>query len=184
VSRNEGDSFRDGEYVEAALGYAYRPVMHERLNMLLRYSYLHDLPGVDQVTVTGDTEGPQQKSHIFSVDVDYDLSPKLTLGAKYGYRKSQLRDRTSGDESTSTANLGILRLDWHVVHKWDALLEGRVMHTEESDLTETGAVAGLYRHLGNNAKLGFGYEWGEVSNDMADITYEGRGAFVNLIAKF
>lgn len=184
VSRNEGDSFRDGEYVEAALGYAYRPVMHERLNMLLRYSYLHDLPGVDQVTVTGDTEGPQQKSHIFSVDVDYDLSPKLSLGAKYGYRRSQLRDRSSGDESTSTAHLGILRLDWHVVHKWDAMLEGRVMYTEESDLTETGAVAGLYRHLGNNAKLGFGYEWGEVSDDMADITYEGRGAFVNLIAKF
>ena len=55
---------------------------------------------------------------------------------------------------------------------------------EESDLTETGALVGLYRHLGNNVKLGLGYEWGEVSDDMANISYEGRGVFLNLIAKF
>lgn len=184
VSRNAGDSFRDGEYVEASLGYAYRPVEHERLNALFRYSYLHDLPGADQVTVTGATEGPQQKSHILSFDVDYDLSPKLSIGGKYGYRRSELRDRTTSVVSQSTAHLGIVRLDWHVVHKWDALLEGRVMQTVEAEATETGALAALYRHVGNNAKIGLGYEWGEVSDDMANITYQGRGVFLNMIAKF
>lgn len=176
--------FRNGEYLEASLGYAYRPVDNERLNMLFRYTYLHDLPGVDQVTVSGSANGPQQRSHILSLDANYDLSPRLTFGGKYGYRNSELTDRTTGVSTASTAHLGILRLDWHVVHKWDLLAEGRMLYTEQTNTSETGALFGLYRHINNNVKLGLGYEWGQVSDDIADINYTNRGVFVNLIAKF
>lgn len=177
-------SFRDGEYLEASLGYAYRPVMHDRLNMLFKYSYLHDLPGEDQVTAHGSVDGPKQKSHVLSVDANYDLSPKLTIGGKYGYRQSRVADRGTDVFTASTAHLGILRMDWHVVHKWDVLVEGRVLYSEEIETTETGALAGVYRHVGNNAKIGVGYEWGRVSDDMTDLDYYGSGVFVNLVAKF
>lgn len=177
-------SFRDGEYLEASLGYAYRPVMNDRLNMLFKYSYLHDLPGEDQVTANGSTDGPMQKSHVLSIDANYDLTPKLTIGGKYGYRQSRVADRGTDVFTASTAHLGILRMDWHVVHKWDVLIEGRVLYSEEIETTETGALAGIYRHVGNNAKIGVGYEWGRVSDDMTDLDYYGSGAFVNLVAKF
>jgi hypothetical protein len=84
----------------------------------------------------------------------------------------------------STAHLGILRADWHVTHKWDALLEGRMLFTEESNTTESGGLLALYRHLGNNFKVGLGYEIGTVSDDLADIDYTGRGIFLNVIGKF
>lgn len=177
-------SFRDGEYLEASLGYAYRPVMNDRLNMLFKYSYLHDLPGEDQVTANGSTDGPMQKSHVLSIDANYDLTPKLTIGGKYGYRQSRVADRGTDVFTASTAHLGILRMDWHVVHKWDVLIEGRVLYSEEIETTETGALAGIYRHVGNNAKIGVGYEWGRVSDDMTNLDYYGSGAFVNLVAKF
>ena len=40
---------RDGRYIEARLGAAYRPVDNERVNALFSYTYLEDLPGQDQV---------------------------------------------------------------------------------------------------------------------------------------
>ena len=177
-------SFRDGEYLEASLGYAYRPVDNDRLNMLLRYTYLHDLPGEDQVTASGSVDGPLQKSHVISVDANYDLSPKLTVGGKYGYRKSQVAARGTDTFTDSTAHLGILRLDWHVVQKWDVMAETRILFTEQSDVSETGSLIGIYRHFSNNAKLGLGYEWGKVSDDMTDLDYVSRGVFLNVIAKF
>jgi predicted porin len=152
--------------------------------MLLRYTYLHDLPGEDQVTASGSVDGPLQKSHVISVDANYDLSPKLTVGGKYGYRKSQVAARGTDMFTDSTAHLGILRLDWHVVQKWDVMAETRILFAEQSDVSETGSLIGIYRHFNNNAKLGLGYEWGKVSDDMTDLDYVSRGVFLNVIAKF
>jgi hypothetical protein len=59
-----------------------------------------------------------------------------------------------------------------------------MLYTEQSDITETGALLALYRHVGNNAKVGVGYEWGRVSENPAAIDYVGKGVFLNLIAKF
>lgn len=184
VSEADTGSFLDGEYVEASVGYAFRPVKNDRLNLLARYTYLRDLPGADQVTIDGTTNGDLQVSHIFSIDGNYDLTPKLTLGAKYGFRKSQVAPRGTTAFSDQTAHLGILRLDWHVVHKWDVLAEARTLYTEQSDITEAGALLAAYRHVGNNAKVGLGYEWGKVSDDPAQLDYLGQGVFLNLIAKF
>ncbi|MTI18971.1 TonB-dependent receptor [Rhodobacteraceae bacterium RKSG542] len=183
LSENSGDSFRDGEYIEASLGYAYRPIEHERLNMLFKYSYLYDLPGADQVTVHGDKGGDAQRSHVLSVDLDYDLSKSLTLGAKYGYRRSEVAERGTTDFQASTAHLGIARLDWHVVKNWDAMVEGRLMYGEETDTFSTGALLGVYRHIGEHVKVGVGYEWGNVSEDLTDLNYTNSGVFLNLVAK-
>ncbi|MGI9393623.1 MAG: hypothetical protein ACR2OY_03155, partial [Boseongicola sp.] len=183
-SDSDESAFLDGEYVEASLGFAYRPIMHDRLNLLFRYTHLQDLPGVDQVTANGTTSGPLQKSHVLSVDGNYQFSPKFTFGAKYGLRMSEIAPRGTSAFIDSTAHLGIMRLDWHVVHKWDASGEARVLYTEGTDIQETGAVLGIYRHIGDNAKIGIGYEWGRVSDNPTDLEYEGNGIFLNILAKF
>ncbi len=179
----EGD-FRDGEYVRASLGYAYRPTDNERLNILLRYTYLRDLPGEDQVGADGTTNQPLQVSNIFSVNAAYDLSPRLTLGGKLGWRQSRVAPRGTTAFTDNTATLAALRLDWHVTHKWDITGEGRVLFTDETDTTETGAMLAVYRHLNANVKLGLGVEWGNVSDDLADINYTNRGVFLNIVGKF
>lgn len=183
-STSDEDAFRDGEYLEASLGYAYRPVDNERLNLLLKYTFLHDLPGEDQVNAAGDDEGPSQRSNVFSIDGSYDITRALTFGAKYGYRRSEVAARGTDDFTDSTASLVIARLDWHIVHKWDVFGELRASYTHEIEVTETGALLGAYRHIGNNTKIGVGYEWGRVSDDMTDLDYDGQGIFLNLVAKF
>ncbi len=179
----EGD-FRDGEYLKFRLGYAYRPVDNERLNMLFSYTLLHDLPGEDQVTANGSTNGPSQRSHVLSFNGSYDLSKALTASLKLGYRSSEVAERGTDVFEDSTATLAALRFDWHVVHKWDVFAEGRVIRTDETETDEASALIGVYRHIGANAKLGLGYEWGSVSDDLTNLDYDTQGLFINLVAKF
>lgn len=185
-------SFRDGDYVEASIGYAYRPVDNDRFNALFKYTWLYDMPGPDQVSaVSGDEYGPAQRSHILSVDFTYDLVPWLSVGAKYGVRYSEVRERVTDGSNTSfsewqrsTAHLGIIRGDLHIVNNWDALLEGRVMYMPEADTTDYGALVAVYRHVGDNLKLGVGYNFGSFSDDLRDLTLNDRGVFFNLVGTF
>ncbi|MBD3666126.1 hypothetical protein [Sulfitobacter aestuariivivens] len=185
ISDSDQTSFRDGRYIEGKVGFAYRPVDNDRFNALFSYTYLEDLPGTDQVNLEGDLNGPRQKSHILNADVSYDLNRQFTLGAKYGYRKAEVETvRGSGNFNSNTAHLGILRLDYHVVHNWDIIAEARVMKFKETDVTETGALLGAWRHIGNNAKVGVGYQFGDVDDDLRRIEGRKEGFFINVIAKF
>lgn len=191
VSRADAGAFHDGDYVEASIGYAYRPVDNNRLNALFKYTFLHDLPGNDQVSaITGTEFGPLQRSHILSVDANYKLFPWLTVGGKYGFRYGQVRYRDASVEGfadgwqRSSAHLGILRTDLHIVKNWDAMLEGRVLHMPEAGTTDFGALVAVYRHISDNFKVGVGYNFGRFSDDLRDLTLNDRGVFLNVIGKF
>ncbi|MDQ2066840.1 TonB-dependent receptor [Xinfangfangia sp. CPCC 101601] len=184
VSTSSQDSLRDGRYIEANIGYAFRPVMDDRLNLLLRYTWLEDLPGPDQVNVAGDIEGPRQRSHIFSIDANYDLNTQWTIGAKLGHRSGTVETRGTGELVDNAATLAILRADYNFVHNWDVMAELRSMRLHEHEVTENAGLISVYRHLGSNVKLGVGYLWGEVSDDLRLIEGEREGMHINLLAKF
>jgi hypothetical protein len=50
--------------------------------------------------------------------------------------------------------------------------------------TQTGVLGAVYKHLGNNVKVGVGYNFSTFSDDLTDLTQDDEGAFINLIAKF
>ena len=174
----------DGAYVEGSIGYAYRPVLNDKLNLLAKYTYLYDLPGPDQVNASGDLLGPAQRSHIFSIDGTYDVAPWLSVGAKYGARIGQIRERNSAVWERSEVHLGIIRADLNIVKEWDALLEGRALYSRYQHTVDYGALAAIYRHVGNNMKLGVGYNFGRFSDDLRDLTFDDQGFFFNLVGKF
>ncbi|MEP1443070.1 MAG: TonB-dependent receptor [Hyphomicrobiales bacterium] len=185
ISESNQASFLDGDYIEASIGYAYRPVKNDKLNALFKYNYLFELPGPDQVTVQGNTLGPAQRSHIFNADAVYDLTKRLSIGGKYGFRIGEVSaTRAAENFVKSSAHLGILRADFHVVNNWDFTLEGRVLVTPEVDSTDYGALAAVYRHVGKNLKFGVGYNFGRFSDDVSDVTQDDQGVFLNLVGKF
>jgi hypothetical protein len=63
-------------------------------------------------------------------------------------------------------------------------LEGRYLKAEQWGFDNFGLLGAAYRHLGNNFKLGVGYNFGSFSDDLTDMTYDDEGIFVNMIAKF
>ncbi|MEO0542186.1 MAG: TonB-dependent receptor [Pseudomonadota bacterium] len=184
ASGNEA-SLRAGEYVEGSLGFAYRPVDNDRLNALFGYTFLYDLPGTDQVNANGETDGPRQVSHVLNADAIWQANKHISLGAKYGFRIGTVEtERGSGDFEESSAHLAIARADLHILKRWDALLEGRVLWSPSAGTTDYGALAAVYRHLGKNIKAGAGYNFGRFSDDLTDLTQDDDGLFINVVGKF
>ena len=178
----DNSSILNGTYGDVVLGYAYRPVNNDRLNLLFQYRYLYDMIGQE---IDGSAlRGARQESHVLSVDMAYDVSRNWTLGAKVGGRWSV----SSPDESTpfqdNDAWLAVLNARYHLTHKWDGLLEARYLEASDAGFSESGILAAAYRHVGNNVKLGVGYNFGTFSDDLTDLSLDDRGLFVNLIAKF
>ena len=182
---NESPSIRAAEFTEAMAGLAYRPVNNERLNALLRFSYFEDLGPAGQVTGSGQIESPKQVSKIASIDVNYDLSKHLTIGAKYGFREGKVSlGRNSDTFVGSNAHLGIIRADYHVNKAWDLMAEGRALWVTAADDKRLGALGAIYRHVGNNVKVGVGYSFSDFSDDLTDQSYTSHGPFLNILGKF
>jgi hypothetical protein len=70
------------------------------------------------------------------------------------------------------------------VKVWDVLAEGRYLTNDVARNNRIGALFAIYRHLGNNVKIGVGYSLSDFSDDLSDQSYNSRGFFLNLLGKF
>ncbi len=120
-----------------------------------------------------------------SIDVNYDITKWLTVGAKYGYHGGKVSlGRNSNTFVSSNAHLGVIRADFHVNKQWDVLAEGRGLWVTAADDKRLGALGAIYRHLGNNVKIGVGYSLSDFSDDLTDQSYTSHGPFLNILSKF
>jgi len=178
--------FNEAEFTEGSIAAAYRPIWDDRFNLLAKYTYLEDLSPTSQ-RFGGETLNYRQKSEIISIDTAYDVSPRWTLGGKYAHRSGSVTsNRESLDFTESSADLGVLRLDYHLSHKWDAHLEGRYLDIGEGVITRYGGQAGVYRHMNDNAKLGLGVTWGGIDEEYLGAlgNEDDLGWYLNLVGKF
>ena len=178
----DNSAILSGDYARLKLGYAARPVLDDRFNLLFGYTYLDDMVG--QRVDGSETSGPVQESHVLSADVLYDASPRWTLGAKFGARLSNSAPDDTVPLQQNDAWLTVLNARYHVTHKWNVLLEGRRLVAEQAGFDDTSALASISRQIGRNIELGAGYNFGAFSDDLTDLTYDDKGAFINLVAKF
>ena len=186
----EGDfgpiDFNEAEFVEGSVAAAYRPIWDDRFNLLAKYTYLEDLSPTSQ-RFGGETLNYRQISEIVSIDASYDVSSKWTLGGKYAHRSGAVTsNRESLDFTRSSADLGVLRLDYHVTHQWDIHLEGRWLDIGNGVIERVGGQAGIYRHMNDNAKLGLGVTWGGIEEEYLGALEDEDdiGWYLNFIGKF
>lgn len=185
ISASDQNAILDGDFVEASIGAAYRPVDNDRLNALFRYTYLYDLPGPDQVSVNGSTLGPAQRSHILSADANYDVTQYLTLGVKYGLRVGEVSaSRAAADFEATTVHLGVVRADLELFEDWRLLLEGRGLYQAQIEALDLGALAMLSYDINDGVRAGLGYNFGHFSDDLRKIGVDDHGVFLNLSARF
>jgi len=175
-------SILDGSLIDGRIGYAYRPILNERVNILAGYRYLYDMFGQEVDGVAG--SGPVQESHVIDIGGNYDINRYWTIGAKLGARFSDSADDSMQTLTSNDAWLGVINARLNVVHSWDLLAEVRHLDAIDSQTSETGVLAAVYRHFGNNAKVGVGYNFGAFSDDLTDLTFDDQGLFINIIAKF
>ncbi|MDH5567888.1 MAG: hypothetical protein OEY15_14610, partial [Myxococcales bacterium] len=161
---------------------AYRPVDHDRLNVLAKYTYFYNVPTTDQLSVLGTPAQFIQKSHIASVDVTYDVLANVSIGGKYAYRLGQVSlDREAPDFFDNSAHLYILRSDLRFLQHWETSAEGRMLYLPNLDERRSGALVTLYRYVGDHLKVGVGYSFTDFSDDLTDLSYDHHGWFFNIV---
>jgi hypothetical protein len=174
--------FYEGGYTEAVLGYGYRPVQSDRLDVLAKYTYFYNVPTAGQVTPQDTAAQFIQKSHIGSIDVSYDLTRQWTVGGKYAYRLGEASlERVNPQFFDNTAELYIVRVDWHFRQEWEGMIEGRALEMPDLNQTRSGALVALYRHLGKHVKAGLGYNFTNFSEDLTDMSFKSHGIFMNVV---
>jgi len=193
-SNSAASALAAAKYTEAVVGYAFRPVSNDKLNLLLKYTYLFDLSSPGQVATTDVTPTAvsttgidyQQRSQVAAADATYEINGRWTIGGKLAWRVGELRP--SRDDSApwfrSSAQLAIARVDWNVVRHYDWLLELRTLRALELHERKSGLLTAGYYHVNENFKIGAGYNFTDFSDNLTDLSYRSRGVFVNVLGKF
>ena len=179
-------NFFDGDFSEAVLGYAYRPVKHDRLNALLKFTYFYNFPTAGQISSSGASPSEFiQKSYIAALDLSYDVLANLSVGGKYAYRLGEVSlDRNDLEFFDNSAHLVVLRADLRFLENWEALVEGRALILPDLDEHKIGALLGLHRYFGKHFKAGVGYNFTDFSDDLTDLSYDHHGWFFNMTGAF
>ncbi len=174
-------TFYDGGFTEAVFGYAYRPIHHDRVNALAKYTYFYNVPTSDQISLQNIAAEFIQKSHIAAVDVTYDITQHFTIGGKYAYRLGQVSlDRENPEFYDNNAALYVVRGDYRFRENWEFLLEARLLHMPDLDERRAGALATVSRYVGDHLKVGLGYNFTDFSDDLTDLNFTHQGIFLNL----
>jgi len=171
---------KEATFTEAGVGFAYRPINNAQFNLIGKYTYLYDLSTLAQVKNNND-----EKSHILSAEMSYQLSQRWSIGSKLGLKMYGIRQRRDGGEwYESNMALAALRANFHIIKSWDAMVEAHML-TLENDGTKKGLLVGIYKHLGDNIKMGVGYNFTDFSDDLSKTSdYQAGGWFVNMIGKY
>jgi hypothetical protein len=174
-------AFYDGGYTEAVLGYAFRPVRHDRLNALIKYTYFYNVPTTDQLTQKSLAAEFIQKSHVGAIDLTYDLNPRWSIGGKYAHRRGELSlTRANPEFFDNTADLFVVRTDFRFKEDWEGLVEARVLTMPDLSDERSGALVVVSRYLNPHFKVGVGYNFTDFSDDLTDLSFDHRGVFLNL----
>jgi len=179
TSHSDANKNDEGKYVELDLGFAYRPHFDDRLNILGKYTFIYDLASSGQDTSLGD-----QRAHVLAIEALYDVNQRWELGGKLAYKTGDTRlGRGAGPWFETGARLAVVRARYHMLKKWDALFEYRWLETEEGDDSRDGALAGVYRHVGDHLKLGVGY-FTDFDDDLTNNDYDADGWFFDIVGKY
>jgi len=174
-------TFYDGGFTEAVIGYGYRPILDDRLNALVKYTYFYNVPTTDQISLQNVAAEFIQKSHIAAIDVTYDLTPSFSVGGKYAYRLGQVSlDRENPEFFENNASLFVIRGDLRFRENWEFLVEGRILSMADLNERRSGALAALSRYMGDHLKIGLGYNFTDFSEDLTDLSFDHHGVFLNL----
>ncbi len=164
------------------VGYGYRPVSSDRLDVLAKYTYFYNMPTTAQTTLQSLAAQYIQKSNIASLDVTYDLTSRWTLGGKYAYRVGQLSlSRENPEYFDNTAMLYIVRADYRIGENWEGMVEARMLEMPDFNDRRAGALIGVYRNVGGHVKVGVGYNFTDFSEDLTDLSFRHEGVFMNVV---
>jgi hypothetical protein len=175
------DPAADARFIEGNVGFAYRPAANDRLALLGKFSYLQDLSSLGQDTLADF----DQRSRIVSLEGIYRLTRQWEVAGKLAHRDGEARlARAAGPWFDTTADFAAAQARYNLHRKWDALAEYRWLRVDENDSERAGWLLGVDRHLGDNFRLGVGYNFTSFSDNLTVLDYDQKGWFLNVTGTY
>ena len=178
-SESEAEIERNIDFTEASIGLAYRPVTHDRLNLLTRYTRLSNTPTVFQLAnVSGGVN-----SDIFAIDWSYQLTQRIEWVGKQAMRWSE--DEDDPLNLRSLTSLSIQRLNWSLPKDFLLGTEFRRMTQDLANDERNGFATEIMWEGFDPLRIGIGYNFSEVSdNEYVEYDFTSKGFFMRLQGKF
>ena len=186
MTRQRDPEDRPADFMEFSSGFAYRPIDHDRLNFLTRYTYVRNIAN-DAQFQNGLFNGVEfdESAHIFQLDLAYDLHRYLGIIEKIAYKHTTADTNITEDVSLNTFMWGH-RFNFHVTRKWDVALEYRLLFQQNAAETfHQGALFEVDRELYDYVRLGVGYDFTDFNDDLREPnSFSSHGPFMRMTGKF
>ncbi|MFT7537985.1 MAG: putative repeat protein (TIGR01451 family), partial [Lysobacterales bacterium] len=178
-TRNTDSDQIEAEHKEFALGAAYRPVMHDRLQFLGQYTYQENKGSDGQLDDAGIEE---ERAHVMSAELIYDVTEKWQIADKFAYRIAE--EKVIGFDFTTTHKwLMIQRLTYNIDKDWSVTGEARMLSVEEAQDIKTGGLFEVARNVGDYTQLGIGYNFTDFTDDLTELDYSTHGPYIRMTGK-
>ncbi|MEK0267740.1 TonB-dependent receptor [Stenotrophomonas rhizophila] len=170
------DRLADAKLVETNMGFAWRPHDNTRWAGFGKFTYLYDVASLGQ-------EGGNlydQRSQILSLEGIRQLGARWEVAGKLASRWGDYRTgRGEGVWLDSRADFAALQLRYRLFAQWEGLAEHRWLKVRDGGVRK-GWLVGVDRRVGENFKVGVGYNFTEFSDDMTELKYDQKGFFLNM----
>ncbi|HEY5648651.1 MAG TPA: hypothetical protein VIU33_04075, partial [Nitrospiria bacterium] len=180
ITRNHDAGKKDGELEERSIGLAYRPINHDRLNALARFTRV-----ADQQPFSLDLSGPWKTAlDVASIEWSLEITPFLEWVEKEAVRIKREKENDRGSVKTRTY-LSIHRLNLQIFKPIDLGLEYRMLRQLEAGDQKEGWLAELMWQAAKHFRFGLGYNFTDFSdNEFSDNDYSVKGWFFRGQATF
>ena len=101
-----------------------------------------------------------------------------------GSTNMDYRSMVMDGEVDNDATLAAVRLRYHIVKNWDGMVEYHWLDSDASATTRSGGLLAAYRHIGDNLKVGVGYNFTDFDDDLGNTDFDAKGWFINVIGKY
>ncbi|HEY5649622.1 MAG TPA: hypothetical protein VIU33_08985, partial [Nitrospiria bacterium] len=180
LTRNRTLDNTEARSTELSAGVAYRPVLEDRLNGILKYTLIRDQRPVQTI---GDIEEDIQME-VWSAMGSYDLTNRLELVEKLAFKTKEERIGAGSTIKTHTT-LSINRLNFHVINQWDLGFEYRILTVREARDRQDGYLLEITKEISKHLRLGGGYNFTDFSdNEFSDNDYSVQGWFFRFQGKY
>lgn len=180
-TQNQTLNTLESEALEATLGTAYRPIGHDWLNVIAKYTHLIEKRPSN--LNAGLTE--RAVKHILGIEPVAELPWHLQISQKVAWRRAteQLGDLPAFDSDTV---LLITRLGWHATEQFDLAGEYRFLTTALTGDLEHGALFEVAWIAAKQLRVGLGYNFTHFAESTTGdiVTNDDGGFFLRLIGLY
>ena len=174
LSRQDNAAGEDTLRHSLVAGFSRRPKLNNRYHSLWMYNWKEE---------KGVAAGIRRSVHLISTHQNVRLSNGALLSGRLGGKR--LKTHYSNTGKTEFAVLADVRLNFDFNRRLNVDLRGGMLATEGMSEMRYSAGAGLYYVINQNARIGFGYNFGGFTDeDLDSEEYHAHGWHFGLQYKF